>query len=102
MPNGYPQTHMMWVDTDSEHLLVNTETYRQKFRNVERESKVTMMIRDEDNPYRYVELRGEVVMKVKGTEAREHIDKLSQKHTGNPYQNPIQSERVMLRTAPQG
>jgi len=93
---------MMWVDTDSEHLLVNTETYRQKFRNVERESKVTMMIRDEDNPYRYVELRGEVVTKVKGTEAREHIDKLSQKHTGDPYQNPIQSERVMLRTAPQG
>ena len=91
----------MWADTEGEHLLVNTETHRQKFRNVEREPRVTMMIRAEDNPYRYVEVRGEVVTKVKGTEAREHIDELSQKYTGGPYQNPIQSERMMLRTAPQ-
>lgn len=24
LPSGHPQTHVMWVDTDGEHLLVNT------------------------------------------------------------------------------
>jgi hypothetical protein len=50
------------------------------------------MIGDENNPYRYVKVRGEVVEKVKGPEARVHIDKLSHKYHGCPYENPIQSE----------
>ena len=31
LSSGYPQTHMVWVGTDGEHLLVNTEVHRQKF-----------------------------------------------------------------------
>lgn len=100
LPSGHPQTQMMWIGTDGQHLLVNTEIHRQKFRNVERDPRVTVMIRDEDNPYRYVEVRGEVVEKVRGPEARAHIDQLSHKYMGGPYQNPIQTERVMLRISP--
>jgi PPOX class probable F420-dependent enzyme len=100
LPGGHPQTQVMWVDADEEHLLVNTEVHRQKFRNVERDPRVTLMIWDEDDPYRFVEVRGEVVEKVKGPEARNHIDKLSQKYRGRPYQTPIRSERVVLRIAP--
>jgi PPOX class probable F420-dependent enzyme len=100
LPSGHLQTQPMWVDADDEHLLVNTEVHRQKFRNVQRDPRVTVMIMDKNNPYRYAEVRGEVVEKVKGPEARAHIDELSQKYTGGPYQNPIQSERVILRIAP--
>ena len=32
MPDGTPQTHPLWVDADDEHLLLNTEVHRQKFR----------------------------------------------------------------------
>ena len=28
LPGGYPQTQMIWVDADGEHLLVNTEVHR--------------------------------------------------------------------------
>ena len=90
----------MWVDADEEHLLVNTEVHRQKCRNVERDPRVTLMIWDEDDPYRFVEARGEVVEKVKGPWARNHIDELTQKYRGRPYQTPIRSERVVLRIAP--
>ena len=100
LPGGHPQTQVMWVDADEEHLLVNTEVPRQKFRNVERDPRVTLMIWDEDDPYRFVEVRGEVVEKVKGPEARNHIDELSQKYRGRPYQTSIRSERVVLRIAP--
>jgi hypothetical protein len=34
------------------------------------------------------------------TEARAHIDKLSENYTGGSYANPIQSERVIVKIAP--
>ncbi len=100
LPGGHPQTQVMWVDANEQHLLINTEVHRQKFRNVERDSRVTVTIWDKEDPYRFVEVRGEVVEKVKGQEAREHIDELSQKYRGKPYQTQIRSERVVLRIAP--
>jgi PPOX class probable F420-dependent enzyme len=100
LPGGHPQTQVMWVDANEQHLLINTEVHRQKFRNVERDPRVTVTIWDKEDPYRFVEVRGEVVEKVKGREARDHIDELSQKYRGKPYQPRIQSERVVLRIAP--
>jgi PPOX class probable F420-dependent enzyme len=100
LPGGHPQTQVMWVDADDDHLLVNTEVHRQKFRNVERDARVTIMIWDKEDPYRFVEVRGEVVEKVKGPEARKHIDELSHKYRGGPYRTPIRSERVVFRIAP--
>ena len=100
MPDGRPQTHPMWVDADGEHLLINTEVHRRKFKNVQRDPRVTLMIRDENNPFRYAEVRGDVVETVTGQEARNHIDELSQKYFGGPYQNPIESERVIVKIAP--
>ena len=71
LPSGKLQTHPIWVHTDGERLVVNTETHRRKYKNVERDPKVTLTIRDEENPYRYTEVRGEVVEKVPGPEARD-------------------------------
>jgi PPOX class probable F420-dependent enzyme len=100
LPSGHPQTRVMWVDAGEQQLLINTELHRQKFRTVERDPRVTLMIWDREDPYRFVEVRGKVVEKVKGTEAREHIDELSHKYRGRPYQTQIRSERVVLRIAP--
>lgn len=99
MPDGQPQTQLMWVDADDEHLLVNTEIGRQKFRNVEADPRVTVTVFDANNPYCYVEARGRVVGTVGGDEARADIDQLSQKYTNGPYANPIQTERVVLQIA---
>jgi PPOX class probable F420-dependent enzyme len=100
LPNGHPQTHVMWVSVAGQHLLLNTEVHRQKFRNIDRDPRVTVMIWDGGNPSRFVEVRGEVVEKVRGPQARKHIDELSHKYRGVPYGAPIQSERVILRVAP--
>jgi PPOX class probable F420-dependent enzyme len=100
MPDGHPQTQVMWIDTDGDHLLVNTEVHRRKFKNMERDPRVTVAIWDRDDPYSFVEVRGEVVGETKGQEAREHIDRLSQKYHDKPYGTPIQSERVVLRISP--
>jgi PPOX class probable F420-dependent enzyme len=100
LPDGHPQTQVMWVDAEDGNLLINTEVHRQKFKNVERDQRVTLTIWDREDPYRFVEVRGEVVGKETGPQAREHIDKLSHKYHGRPYRTRIQSERVILRIAP--
>jgi PPOX class probable F420-dependent enzyme len=101
LPDGQPMTHVMWVDADDEHVLINTEVGRQKLKNVDRDPRVTVTLIDAANPYHYAEVRGRVVEVVKGQVARQHIDELSQKYTGQPYDpSAIKTERVMLRIAP--
>jgi PPOX class probable F420-dependent enzyme len=100
LPDGRPMTHVMWVDCDDEHVLINTETHRQKAKNIRRDPRVTVTIWDEGDPYRYVEVRGEVVETVAGPEARDHIDQLSMKYHGHEYRNRIQSERLIVRIKP--
>jgi PPOX class probable F420-dependent enzyme len=100
LPDGTPQTQPMWVDADDEHLLLNTEVHRQKFKNIRRDPRITVTVWDAGNPYEYAELRGEIVDTVTGPEARAHIDQLAQKYTGHDYANPVHSERVILKVAP--
>jgi PPOX class probable F420-dependent enzyme len=97
LPSGQIQTQIIWVGTDGQRLVVNTETHRAKFKNIERDSRVTLCIRDESNPYRYAEVRGRVVETVDGDDARAQIDELSQKYSGKPYPpENIKSHRVMV------
>ena len=100
-PDGSPSTHVMWVDGDEDHVVLNTEVHRQKFKNVQRDPRVAVTVIDRNDPYRYVEVRGRVVETVTGDEARAHIDELSHKYTGGLYANPITSERVVLKVEPE-
>lgn len=94
--NGVPQTHVMWVDTDGENILINTEIHRVKYKNVKIDPRVTVMIWKYDNPFKFVEIRGEVIGEITGQEARDNIDKLSEKYWNKPYPFPIQTERIVL------
>lgn len=101
LPDGQAQTNIMWVDCDDRHVLVNTEVHRQKYKDVQREPRVTLAIWDRDNPYHYAEVRGRVVATTGGPEARAQLDELSRKYKGEPYDDAaIQSERVLLRIEP--
>ncbi|MGH9124530.1 MAG: TIGR03618 family F420-dependent PPOX class oxidoreductase [Acidimicrobiales bacterium] len=100
LPGGQPMTHVMWVDADDDHVLINTEVHRQKYKNISQDPRVTVTILDAANPYHYAEVRGRVVGTVTGPEARSHIDELSQKYVGAPYGMPITSERVILQIQP--
>ena len=99
--SGQPMTHVMWVDANDDHILLNTEVHRAKFRAIERDPRVTVTIWKRDDPYTYAEVRGRVVETVRGPEARDHIDFLSRKYRGRNYDPAlITSERVVLRVAP--
>jgi PPOX class probable F420-dependent enzyme len=89
MPDGQPQALLTWVDTDGEHILVNTEPQRQKARNIARDPRVTVLIHSADDPMDWSEVRGRVVSATDGDAARAHIDSLSRKYTGQDYGAPI-------------
>lgn len=100
--SGKPAGHAMWVDADGDHLVVNTEVERAKFRYVNRDPHVSVTIIDRDNPYHSVEVRGRVSETITGREAREHIDRLSYKYNNSPYDDAwISSERVILKIKPE-
>jgi PPOX class probable F420-dependent enzyme len=84
MPSGQPQAQLTWVDTDGEHILINTVQGHQKVRNIERDPRVALTVSDPDQPARYYGVRGRVLgMTTEGAAA--HIDELAQRYTGAPY-----------------
>jgi PPOX class probable F420-dependent enzyme len=84
MPDGSPQLTQTWVDTDGEHIVINTVEGFQKTRNIERDPRVAVSISDPANPSRYYAVRGRVVSATTEGGA-EHIEALSQRYTGAPY-----------------
>jgi PPOX class probable F420-dependent enzyme len=99
--DGQPRTHMMWIDADDEHLVFNTEVHRAKFKDISRDPRATITVFNVANPYQYVEARGRVVETVTGDAARAHIDALAQRYMGGPYPGTIESERVLVKFAPE-
>jgi PPOX class probable F420-dependent enzyme len=101
MPDGQPQALLTWVDTDGEHILINTEPQRQKARNVRRDPRVTVLIHSATDGWDWSEIRGHVVETIGGDRAREHIDELAQRYVGGEYRNPIGPDgRVILVIEP--
>jgi PPOX class probable F420-dependent enzyme len=84
MADGSPQLTQTWVDTDGEHVLINSVQGFLKVRNVERASRVAVAVSDPDEPRSYFQVRGRVV-DVTTEGGAEHIEKLSQKYLGMPY-----------------
>ena len=102
MDDGSPQISPVWIDTDGSNLLINTATGRLKTNNIERDSRVAVAVYDPQNPYsRVVNVTG-IVTNISTSGAIEHINKLSQKYTGQAtYQgHNNKEERLIVTTKP--
>jgi PPOX class probable F420-dependent enzyme len=83
MKDGSPQLTQVWVDTDGEHVVINSVETHLKVRNLRRDPRVAVTISDPEHPRRYFQVRGRATLTTEG--AVEHIEKLSQKYNGGPY-----------------
>ncbi|AYN40688.1 PPOX class F420-dependent oxidoreductase [Streptomyces dangxiongensis] len=102
-PDGSPQMSPVWVKRDGDDVLFSTTTDRRKYRNLERDPRVTVVVMNPDQPYEYAEIRGVAEMTTEG--GRQLIDELSRKYTGKDYAdfNPASvhdAERVVVRIRP--
>ncbi len=102
MPDGSPQATPLWFDYDGRYIRINSARGRAKDRNMRRESRVALVIVDDGNPYRYVQIRGRVVQIIEGDVAREHINQLSRRYTGQDWKLMRPDEvRVMYIIEPE-
>jgi PPOX class probable F420-dependent enzyme len=99
-PSGQPQTQLMWIDCDDEHVIFNTAVHRAKFENVAGDARVSIAIWDVTDPMSYVEVRGRAVEFQRGQDAREHVDQLAHKYTGADYAGEAPSDRVVVKIKP--
>jgi len=98
-PDGSPQVNPMWFVWDGEFIWFTHTTYRQKYKNIAHEPRVSVLIIDPEDPLRYVEIRGVV----------DHIDldpeaklyqRLSERYTGTPVTPDDAPDRVAIAVRP--
>ena len=108
MPDGMPQSSIVWVDYDGECVLINTTLERQKGRNMQLNPKVTILVIDPQDSSRWIEVRGQVIEMTRDG-AVAHADKLTRRYCPGKqyfYQDiypPEQKEketRVIARIQP--
>ncbi len=83
IPGGQPHTTSIWRKFDGTHVLFTTGQGTQKVKNLEQNPQVSLMNRDPENPYRYLEIRG-TVEEISQEEAIEQLDELTKIYTGKP------------------
>ena len=107
LPDGAPQSSIVWVDYDGECVLVNSTLERQKGRNMQANPKVTLLVIDPGDDGRWIEVRGLVrALVTDGAEA--HADKLTARYTGKrhfygdiyPVEQKHKETRVIARIEP--
>lgn len=99
MPDGQPQSSIVWCNREGELILLNSTLGRQKDRNIRYDPRLAIMAMDPKDPYRYLEIRGEVVeITLEG--AVEHISQLAQVYEGveNYYGDFAPAERAQEET----
>lgn len=82
MPDGQPQSSLVWCDYDGECVRVNTSRERQKGKNLLANPKVSLLVVDPDDTSRFLQIRGEVEIVEQG--ALEHLDEITRQYTRHP------------------
>ena len=60
--DGRPQLSAVWFLAEGDTLAVSLNTARQKTKNLEANATATLFILDRQNPYRYLEVRGDATI----------------------------------------
>lgn len=99
LPDGSPQTSVVWVTRDGDQVLFSTVAARRKARNLERDPRVSVSIFDTANPYLSIEIRGTAELTV--DEAKALPVELSHKYLGEDPPNESDDEvRLVVRITP--
>lgn len=99
--DGSPHSTVVWVDRENSYPSFNTARGRAKERHLERDPRISLLVVDPRDPYRWVALSGEAELVDEG--ADDQIDKLAKKYLGKdeyPWRSP-EERRVKVRIRPE-
>ena len=101
-PDGSLHTTPVWVDSDhGAELSFNTAKGRLKERDLRRDPRVSLLVVDPEDPYRWVSVTGKARLVEEG--ADEQIDHLAKKYLGKneyPFRAPGE-KRVTVKIEPE-
>jgi PPOX class probable F420-dependent enzyme len=98
-PDGGPQTSIVWARVDGDDIVFSTIKDRRKYRNIERDPRVSLITFDPAEPYHYAEVRGRA-----GTvddPGGSLLQELAHKYTGRPIKDIAPERRVIVRVTPE-
>ena len=99
-PDGSPHTTVVWVDIDDEGVSFNTARGRLKERDLVADPRLSLLVVDPTDPYRWISITGDATLVDEG--ADDHIDRLAKKYIGAdsyPFRSPTE-QRVSVRITP--
>jgi PPOX class probable F420-dependent enzyme len=99
-PNGSPHSTVVWVDEDGGDVLFNTAEGRAKPRYLRADPRVSIVVIDPADQYRWLSVSGTAELTTAG--AREQIDALARKYLGtDDYPFYGGEQRVTVRIRPE-
>lgn len=87
--DGSPHSTVVWVDVEDGVVSFNTEEGRAKVRHVDDDPRVSLLVLDPSDPYKWLSITGTTDVTTEG--AREQIDTLAKKYLDQdeyPWANP--------------
>jgi PPOX class probable F420-dependent enzyme len=100
-PDGSPHSTVVWVDVEDDLPSFNTEEGRAKLRHLDDDPRVSLLVVDPSDPYKWVAVDGTADTTTE--RAREQIDELAKKYLGRdtyPAHNPEKKRvKVLIRPA---
>lgn len=82
LPDGQPQSSLVWMDVDGDCARVNTTLERRKGRNLLANPRVSLLVVDPDDTGRSIQIRGDAELVT--DRALEHLDALTRRYTHHP------------------
>jgi PPOX class probable F420-dependent enzyme len=79
-PDGSPHATVVWVDREDGRVSFNTAYGRRKPAEIENDPRVSLLVLDPSDPYRWVEIDGRAKLTTDGADAQ--IDRLAKKYLG--------------------
>jgi PPOX class probable F420-dependent enzyme len=99
--DGSLHSTVVWVDREDGTVSFNTARSRAKARHLSRDPRVSLLVIDPTNPYRWVGVSGVAELTDEGSD--EQIDRLSKKYLGKdeyPWRRPDE-QRVSVKIRPE-
>jgi len=78
--DGSPHSTVVWVDVDDGKPSFNTARGRAKPKHLEHDPRLSLLVVDPNDPYKYVAVSGRAELTERGADAQ--IDKLAKKYIG--------------------
>jgi PPOX class probable F420-dependent enzyme len=99
--DGSPHSTIVWVDVDEDGASFNTAAGRAKPRHLERDPRLSLLVVDPEDNYKWLAVSGTAELTTDG--ADDQIDRLAKKYLGQdeyPWRKP-EEERIKVRITPE-